>query len=129
MLKLLPLALAITVTTGCAVAPQDGSQPQPMFGMLMKSQAVSAPAPAAAMVPAPSPRGDIRIMNNFKPGVSTVTDAVRALGAPSLVNHSPDGRFVYMYDFPTTPQGPMVAGMLFGPNQVLVKVDYFAKGK
>lgn len=126
MLKLLPLALASALTAGCAVAPQDGGGGTPMFGLMQ--QKMAAPA-APAMVPAPSPRGDIRIMNSFKPGVSTVTDAVRTLGAPSLVNHAPDGRFVYMYDFPTTPQGPMVAGMLFGPDQKLVKVDYFAKGK
>lgn len=97
-----------------------------MFRLLGQSMAQpQAPAPA----PAPNPRSDIRIMTSFQPGVSTTTDAVRILGAPTLVNTAPDGRVVYMYDFNSTPQGPMMAGMMFGPNQVLMKIDYFPKGK
>lgn len=131
-LGLVSIGLLAALTAGCAsVAPQDGSASERMlvggmFGAMTQPQAPAAPV-AAPMVPAPSPRSDIRIMNSFQPGATTVTDAVRLLGAPTLVNHAPDGRFVYMYDFPSTPQGPMVAGMLFGPDQKLVKVDFFAK--
>lgn len=123
MSKLLPVLLIAAMLSGCAVAPQDGSAPSvSMFGAMTKPMA---PPPAPATAPAPSPRGDIRIMNSFRPGASTVTDAVRILGVPTLVNNSPDGRFVYMYDFPSTPQGPLLAGMLFGPDQVLIRIDYF----
>ncbi len=129
MYKLLPIAFVATLIAGCAVAPQDPNAPSPgMFGMMAKQRA-QPQAPAPAPVAAPNPRSDIRIMTSFQPGVSTTTDAVRILGAPTLVNTAPDGRVVYMYDFNSTPQGPMMAGMMFGPNQVLMKIDYFPKGK
>lgn len=125
MLKLMPIAFVATLIAGCATMPppQGG---KPMFGLRAPMAALAA-APVA--VSAPNPRSNIQVMNSFQPGVSTTTDAVRVLGAPTLVNSAPDGRVVYMYDFASTPQGPMMAGMLFGPNQVLIKIDYFAKGK
>lgn len=124
MLKLLPIACVAALIAGCAAAPPQDGGGQSMFGPLAKLRAA---APVTA--PMPTPRGDIRIMTSFQPGVSTTTDAVRVLGAPTLVNTAPDGRVVYMYDFNSTPQGPMMAGMMFGPNQVLMKIDYFPKGK
>ena len=121
MFKFLPIGVVMMFTAGCAVAPEQGGTAK--FGLL---RPVAASAPTAA--PAAG-RGDIQVMASFQPGVSTVTDAVRVLGVPSHVNNSPDGRFVYMYDFASTPQGPMLAGMLFGPNQVLIKIDYFPHRK
>jgi hypothetical protein len=128
-LGLASIGLLAALTAGCAaVEPQQGANEASLFGaMIRQPQAAPAAPMAQPMVPAPSPRSDIRIMNSFQAGATTVTDAVRVLGTPTLVNHAPDGRFVYMYDFPSTPQGPMVAGMLFGPDQKLVKVDFFAK--
>ena len=124
MLKLPPIAFVTALIAGCATAPPgEGGGGPGMFGLMAKQVVVQPQAPT----PAPNPRSDIRIMNSFQPGVSTVTDAVRVLGAPTLVNQSPDGRFVYMYDFPSTPNGPLLAGMLFGPDQKLIKVDYFKK--
>lgn len=59
----------------------------------------------------------------LKPGETTVDTVTTNFGKPDQEDHSPDGRFVYLYsfDFSATPDAPagMVRGkvaLLFGPD-------------
>lgn len=74
-------------------------------------------------------------LNQLKPGKTSASQTVQALGKPNQENRSPDGRFAYMYEFnlpnradSAKPGVQGVAALMYSKDGVLQDVRMFKKG-
>jgi len=90
----------------------------------------------AAQVVSATTLTDASLINTLKPGIATPEKVKITLGEPSNINKSPDGRFIYFYDFefanikdPPQPTTTGVVAFLFDKNSKLIKSKFYAKDK
>jgi len=96
----------------CATEPGNGPQAAPAEPSITEAAAKPASGGEDSIPP-------------FVNGVYTAKDVVKVLGQPSSQNHSPDGRFAYMY------QGKdgSTAAFLFDKKGVLIRARTYAKSQ